>query len=205
MTPLEKFARRFLDPEDLGYSVSPCVRDDARVALGMKPVEGRMAPAQAPSMNIDGVQYVEAPEASRCKGCVFTPAASIECQRASIKGFAVFGGTCGYRRTIYIPATPEAKTATAPKPVAEDRPCGWLYGNSYWESSNPRITDHIKAHGKPLFSTPPERKPLSDSRPRCSTRGWLGGGMCSQFVVGGLCGFDGPCFRKATDEGNGNG
>ena len=36
---LEEFISRFCDPEDLGYVVSPVVRDDAREALGMKRVE----------------------------------------------------------------------------------------------------------------------------------------------------------------------
>jgi len=36
---LEAFVNRFLDPEDLGYAVNKCLRDDAREALGMKRVE----------------------------------------------------------------------------------------------------------------------------------------------------------------------
>ena len=36
---LESFVNRFLDPEDLGYSVNHFLRDDAREALGMKRVE----------------------------------------------------------------------------------------------------------------------------------------------------------------------
>lgn len=36
---LEAFVNRFLDPEDLGYAVNKCFRDDAREALGMKRVE----------------------------------------------------------------------------------------------------------------------------------------------------------------------
>lgn len=36
---LEAFANRFLDPEDLGYSVSAYTRDQARVALGRPAVE----------------------------------------------------------------------------------------------------------------------------------------------------------------------
>jgi len=37
---LAQFANAFLDPEDLGYAVSPGIRDRARLALGMKVVEG---------------------------------------------------------------------------------------------------------------------------------------------------------------------
>lgn len=37
--PLLKFARRFLNPEDLGYSVNPYVRDCARIAVGIPPCE----------------------------------------------------------------------------------------------------------------------------------------------------------------------
>jgi hypothetical protein len=36
---LEAFVNRFLNPEDLGYAVNKCFRDDAREALGMKRVE----------------------------------------------------------------------------------------------------------------------------------------------------------------------
>jgi len=36
---LESFVNRFLDPEDLGYAVSKCLRDDAREALGRSRVE----------------------------------------------------------------------------------------------------------------------------------------------------------------------
>ena len=35
----ESFINRFLDPEDLGYVVNNCVRDDAREALGHERVE----------------------------------------------------------------------------------------------------------------------------------------------------------------------
>lgn len=36
---LEAFAKRFLCPEDLGFAVTACVRDDARIALGQPAVE----------------------------------------------------------------------------------------------------------------------------------------------------------------------
>jgi hypothetical protein len=36
---LEAFVNRFLNPEDLGYTVNHFLRDDAREALGMKRVE----------------------------------------------------------------------------------------------------------------------------------------------------------------------
>ena len=36
---LEAFVNRFLDPEDLGYAVNKCFRDDAREALGISRVE----------------------------------------------------------------------------------------------------------------------------------------------------------------------
>jgi hypothetical protein len=43
---LETFVSRFLDPEDLGYSVDSFIRDDAREALGRARVE---SPATANS------------------------------------------------------------------------------------------------------------------------------------------------------------
>ena len=36
---LESFVNRFLDPEDLGYAINKCLRDDAREALGRSRVE----------------------------------------------------------------------------------------------------------------------------------------------------------------------
>ena len=39
---LEQFINRFFGPEDLGFVVSPVVRDDAREALGMKRVESEI-------------------------------------------------------------------------------------------------------------------------------------------------------------------
>jgi hypothetical protein len=36
---MERFINRFFDPEDLGYTVGPSVRDDAREALGRERVE----------------------------------------------------------------------------------------------------------------------------------------------------------------------
>lgn len=36
---LEAFVNRFLDPEDLGYTINKCLRDDAREALGRSRVE----------------------------------------------------------------------------------------------------------------------------------------------------------------------
>jgi hypothetical protein len=36
---MESFINRFLDPEDLGYAVNKCFRDDAREALGRERVE----------------------------------------------------------------------------------------------------------------------------------------------------------------------
>lgn len=36
---LEEFANRFLHPEDLGFTVTAWIRDDAREALGMPAVE----------------------------------------------------------------------------------------------------------------------------------------------------------------------
>jgi hypothetical protein len=47
---LEEFARRFLDPEDLGHSVNAYTRDQARVALGRKPVESSFPPPRKTSM-----------------------------------------------------------------------------------------------------------------------------------------------------------
>ena len=39
---MESFINRFLDPEDLGYTVNNYVRDDAREALGRERVESKL-------------------------------------------------------------------------------------------------------------------------------------------------------------------
>ena len=47
-----------------------------------------------------------------------------------------------------------------PQPQQEKQePVGYVYGNSYWGATNPRITDEVKQHGKPLYTTPqPQRE-----------------------------------------------
>ena len=40
-----------------------------------------------------------------------------------------------------------------PAPVQE--PDGYVYGNSYWEATNLRITDDVKRFGSPRYATPP--------------------------------------------------
>lgn len=43
----------------------------------------------------------------------------------------------------------------SPKPEASaEQPAGYLYGNSYYERENPRTTEHIKQHGRPLYAAP---------------------------------------------------
>lgn len=65
---LEAFARRFLDPEDLGHSVSAYTRDQARVALGRQAVESvRQQISQppeppVPSTTIKYFEYAHLPE-----------------------------------------------------------------------------------------------------------------------------------------------
>jgi hypothetical protein len=56
------------------------------------------APEQ-PSMVVDGVEYVEAPETDGCAGCEFRNSCSYE---KRIFGEHAFGGGCGERHVIYI-------------------------------------------------------------------------------------------------------
>jgi len=46
---------------------------------------------------------------------------------------------------IHVHATTQAAGA---------EPAGYLFGNSYWDANNRRITDDIKRLGKPLYSAP---------------------------------------------------
>jgi hypothetical protein len=43
-----KLVQRLLDPEDLGYSVGPIIRDYAREALGIPPCESCLAKGREP-------------------------------------------------------------------------------------------------------------------------------------------------------------
>jgi len=45
-----------------------------------------------------------------------------------------------------------------PAPVQE--PDGYVYGNSYWEATNLRITDDVKRFGSPRYATPPAPQPV---------------------------------------------
>jgi hypothetical protein len=40
-------------------------------------------------------------------------------------------------------------------PPAVQEPDGYVYGNSYWEATNLRITDDVKRFGSPRYATPP--------------------------------------------------
>ena len=64
------------------------------------------APAPVPSMVIEGVEYVEAPEVvdGACNGCCFAAArkAHALCFRAQEVGALEFGAYCDDRRVIYI-------------------------------------------------------------------------------------------------------
>lgn len=63
-------------------------------------------PAPVPSMVIEGVEYVEAPEVvdGACNGCCFAAArkAHALCFRAQEVGALEFGAYCYDRRVIYI-------------------------------------------------------------------------------------------------------
>jgi hypothetical protein len=56
-----------------------------------------------------------------------------------------------------ITAIKQARSA----PVQE--PDGYVYGNSYWEATNPRITDDVKRFGSPRYATPPAQPVTEDS------------------------------------------
>jgi hypothetical protein len=51
------------------------------------------------------------------------------------------------------PNIPVYTAAAQPAPVQE--PVGYVYGNSYWEATNLRITDDVKRFGSPRYATPP--------------------------------------------------
>ncbi len=59
------------------------------------------------------------------------------------------------------------------RPAAADavalEPAGWVFGNSFWERGNPRITDEVKRLGRPLF----DRAPATSAAARYT---WAGKG-----------------------------
>ena len=59
------------------------------------------APEQ-PSMVLDGVEYVEAPEVSWCHECAFKVGDGDGCMDAERAAQKAFGGTCEERSVIYI-------------------------------------------------------------------------------------------------------
>jgi len=59
------------------------------------------APEQ-PSMVLDGVEYVEAPEVSWCHECAFKVGDGDGCMDAERAAQKAFGGTCEERHVIYI-------------------------------------------------------------------------------------------------------
>lgn len=67
------------------------------------PVNDHQMPPESPvpSVTIDGVEYVEAPESNGCRGCVFTWG---NCQKeVSDKQLCdAFGAPCYDRKVIYI-------------------------------------------------------------------------------------------------------
>ena len=61
------------------------------------------APAPVPSMVIEGVEYVEAPEHnSSCQGCVFEHCSAYQCMDIQEEAERVLSASCSDRRVIYI-------------------------------------------------------------------------------------------------------
>jgi hypothetical protein len=63
-------------------------------------------------------------------------------------------GTCGYPLTPEERASLIERDGVMVKPTVQE-PDGYVYGNSYWEATNPRITDDVKRFGSPRYATPP--------------------------------------------------
>ncbi len=60
-------------------------------------------PAPVPSMVIEGVEYVEAPEHnSSCQGCVFEHCSAYQCMDIQEEAERVLSASCSDRRVIYI-------------------------------------------------------------------------------------------------------
>lgn len=60
-------------------------------------------PAPVPSMVIEGVEYVEAPEYGGCAGCEFLREPISKClEIRDPAAISAFGGNCRDRRVIYI-------------------------------------------------------------------------------------------------------
>jgi len=55
-----------------------------------------------PTMTIDGVEYVEAPETAWCLGCAFEKRSCYVNDKRGKAARAAFGGSCSDRRVIYL-------------------------------------------------------------------------------------------------------
>jgi hypothetical protein len=49
----------------------------------------------------------------------------------------------------------EAIVPADERAASVQEPDGYVYGNSYWEATNPRITDDVKRFGSPRYATSP--------------------------------------------------
>lgn len=59
-----------------------------------------MSEPKGPSMTIEGVEYVEAPETHVCEGCAFN--CRLSCSDVYEDACRVFGDGCATRSVIYI-------------------------------------------------------------------------------------------------------
>ena len=79
---------------------------------------------------------------------------------------AIVSIVCRYLPPDGIPVSEAMSQIIAlvdPLPAPVQEPDGYVYGNSYWEATNPRITDDVKRFGSPRYATPPaQQKPWVD-------------------------------------------
>lgn len=66
------------------------------------PINCAQTAPEQPSMVVDGVEYVEAPEVSWCHECAFKVGDGDGCMDAERAAQKAFGGTCEERSVIYI-------------------------------------------------------------------------------------------------------
>ena len=90
---------RWQDPAPAPVGMIRARRLQRRFVAEHGPFSAAQTAPEQPSMVVDGVEYVEAPETDGCAGCEFRNSCSYE---KRIFGEHAFSGGCGERHVIYI-------------------------------------------------------------------------------------------------------
>jgi len=93
---------RWQDPAPAPVGMIRARRLQRRFVAEHGPFSAAQTAPEQPSMVLDGVEYVEAPEVSWCHECAFKVGDGDGCMDAERAAQKAFGGTCEERSVIYI-------------------------------------------------------------------------------------------------------